>query len=440
MKTCKTAWRILRANLPLLLGCLLGLCLIAGMLAMNVSQSYEDTSVTEYMPPRASVAIIDRDSVSGHSAGTAIRSYLEQSATIVKVEDTTDDIQDALTSGYADLVVIVPQGYADDFLAASRNGAAQAGATQNSAMPAIQFASNDDVSAPSAATTLLETQISGFVGSARTALASGVCDTTDDAFATVLDASHDNATPAITVQSADGNGTASDANDDNASRSSSATSASSLVFLGATTSMIYSLILTIAFGVTFVITAFQTPATMRRLRASAAPAHRIALGVLAVCCGIGIVAWLCCLLIALAFSASADGGLAAINPASLAMAVVSMLTFALMTVCFGFLLGQFGISAPAANGIINTVGLASAFLSGAWLPQWLMPAGVTAVAKLLPGWWYVAAIYDSFGGQGVMDDAPRVSSWASSTALLLLYSAVFICVGLAVNRLRVKRT
>lgn len=274
MKTCKTAWRILRANLPLLLGYLLGLCLIAGMLAMNVSQSYEDTSVTEYMPPRASVAIIDRDSVSGHSAGTAIRSYLEQSATIVKVEDTTDDIQDALTSGYADLVVIVPQGYADDFLAASRNGAAQAGATQNSAMPAIQFASNDDVSAPSAATTLLETQISGFVGSARTALASGVCDTTDDAFATVLDASHDNATPAITVQSADGNGTASDANDDNASRSSSAASASSLVFLGATTSMIYSLILTIAFGVPS-----SSPRSRRRPRCAVcapAPRQRIA--------------------------------------------------------------------------------------------------------------------------------------------------------------------
>lgn len=425
MTTCKTAWHIVRANLPLLLSYLLGLCFISGMTGMGVASLSDTTSITEYTPPSASVAIIDRDDASGHLTGTAIHSYLEESSTIVQVDDTTDAIQDALTSGYANLIVIIPQGFTDSLVPSSHG---DKGNTQTD--PKIQFASNDDVSAPSAATTLLETQIGGFLGSVRTALDSGLCKTPSEAFDAVSDAARENDMRSITVQKGSEDGDPSDA---------SATSTSALVFLGTMASMLYSLILTIALGVSIVIAAFQKPATMRRLRASAAPSRRIALGVLAVCCGIGVVAWLCCFLIALAFSAGAGGGLSTISPRSLALSAISTLAFSLMTVCFGFFLGQFSMSSSAVNGIINTVGLASTFLSGAWLPQWIMPANVAAIAKLLPGWWFVAALYDAFGGQGVAENAPRISAWMSSTGLIVLFAAMFVCLGLAVNHLHRNR-
>ena len=120
--------------------------------------------------------------------------------------------------------------------------------------------------------------------------------------------------------------------------------------------------------------------------------------------------------------------------------LIGTFVFSLTVSALGFLIGQCRVSTAAMNGIVNTVTLASAFLSGAWLPQWLMPSSLQAFARLLPGWWYVNGVYDAFGGQGsAMTGTPDMSRWAVSTGLMALFALAFIVAGMAVSRFAARR-
>lgn len=56
------------------------------------------------------------------------------------------------------------------------------------------------------------------------------------------------------------------------------------------------------------------------------------------------------------------------------------------------------------------------------------------VGKLLPGWWLCTSIDNVFG----LDAVTRVDygAWASSIGLVALFGVAFICLGLALGRIR----
>ena len=56
------------------------------------------------------------------------------------------------------------------------------------------------------------------------------------------------------------------------------------------------------------------------------------------------------------------------------------------------------------------------------------------VGKLLPGWWLCTSIDNAFG----LDAVTRVDygAWASSIGLVTLFGVAFICLGLALGRIR----
>ena len=56
------------------------------------------------------------------------------------------------------------------------------------------------------------------------------------------------------------------------------------------------------------------------------------------------------------------------------------------------------------------------------------------VGKLLPGWWLCTSIDNAFG----LDAVTRVDygAWASSIGLVALFGVAFICLGLALGRIR----
>ena len=56
------------------------------------------------------------------------------------------------------------------------------------------------------------------------------------------------------------------------------------------------------------------------------------------------------------------------------------------------------------------------------------------VGKLLPGWWLCTSIDNAFG----LGAVTRVDygAWASSIGLVALYGVAFICLGLALERIR----
>lgn len=67
------------------------------------------------------VAIIDRDSDRGDIA-TSMRAYLRDSSELVDLDDTSETLQQAVASNWVDLIVIIPDGFADDYVAAAADG------------------------------------------------------------------------------------------------------------------------------------------------------------------------------------------------------------------------------------------------------------------------------------------------------------------------------
>ena len=199
--------------------------------------------------------------------------------------------------------------------------------------------------------------------------------------------------------------------------------------------MLYPLMLSIAFIVIVIINAFNQLTTMRRVSVSATPSRSIWMQVLLVCCLASILIWLCCTAVTLICASTCQGGITGIGRCPLLLTLCGTFVSSLMVASLGFFIGQFRMSSAAMNGIVNTVALASAFLSGAWLPQWLMPASLRTFARLLPGWWYVGGVYDAFGGQGAaMSGVPDMGRWAGSTGLMALYAIAFIAARLVVSR------
>lgn len=423
MNTCKAAWLVLRANIFQLLVYLLATVVMAALLGIGVGENAGSGDQTNtYDPPTATLAIIDRDSAGAHATGAALRSYLSATADIVEVTDDTQAIQDAIATQYVNLIVIVPQGYADSFTRAAHDGGT---------LPSLGLAgASGSESTDSASVQMLTLNINGFLGSLRSVMLADDTANLSQAAAKVVNASADNGIAShtsIRVEQASG--------------TTPTLPASARVCASTFAIMLYPLMLSIAFIVIVIINAFNQPTTMRRVSVSATPGRSIWTQVLLVCCLASILIWLCCTAVTLICASTCQGGITGIGTRPLLLTLCGTFVFSLMVASLGFFIGQLRMSSAAMNGIVNTVALASAFLSGAWLPQWLMPASLRTFARLLPGWWYVGGVYDAFGGQGAaMSGVPDMGRWAGSTGLMALYAIAFIAAGFVVSRFVSRRS
>lgn len=82
----------------------------------------------------------------------------------------------------------------------------------------------------------------------------------------------------------------------------------------------------------------------------------------------------------------------ATNGPQVALMCLALLAYALVSASFGFLVGQLGLSEPAANAIGNVGGMIFSFLGGAWMPFDLLGEDVRAVARLTPSYWAGSAV------------------------------------------------
>ena len=87
------------------------------------------------------------------------------------------------------------------------------------------------------------------------------------------------------------------------------------------------------------------------------------------------------------------------------LAVLNSFAFALVSAMFTIFLCSFRLGNTAIGMVSQIVGIGMAFLSGAFIPQSMLNAGVLTVAKVMPGYWYVKAT-DILSGarEGVMGD------------------------------------
>ncbi len=430
MTTCKAAWLVVRAHLPQLLAYLIGLGMLAALLAWGTVGSTSQTGAQTFDPPRNNVAIIDRDSDGGHCVGDALRTYLASNANLVDIEDSETAIDDAIATQQADFIVIVPQGYADDFTSAVKN---------STDMPRLGSvgsggSGSNDGGSESAVSAMEGIRINGFLNSARTALIANPESDVNAAFDTAIHTAQDlRTTPTASVRSTAPDSQASGSQQTQADIEGFAPS---LVFRDSCAAMIYAVIMSVSLAVILVMTEFNAPRTRERIRVSAQNPASARWQLLLVCSAIGVAMWLCCLAIALGACMTRGAGLASVNAVSLALSATSLFVLCLVCVAFGFLVAQFHVTAATANGIVNTIGLVSAFLSGAWLPQWLMSPSVAAVAKILPGWWFVDSLNQAFGGDASVIAAPNMNGWACSTALMAAFGVGFVVCAVIVGRVR----
>ena len=416
MNTYKAALRVIWANRGAILGYLIGCSVM--MIAMCVGvvsmMTRGDVGSDTFAPSTASVAIVDRDTASNHAFKHGIERALASKAEFRDVADTTRDMQDAVATDQAELIVIIPQHYARDFADA---------VSQGGDVPQVETVT----SYSSGSASMASIEIQGFLGSVRTALAVGLEKNVTDAIDHVVERQTD--APRVRVTN-----TGSHTTIDGATVTVSAFT----MMMG---TMVYPMLAVMILAAGLVVSRFNESLVRARLGASPQSSVCVNGQVMLSCVVVAVVAWLYFAALSLGFVAVMRGGLEALGLEPVALALVAALAFALVSLALGFMVGQFGLSPNATNGIASAVSLALVFLSGAWISPSLMPDAMVAFAKFTPGWWYVDAVYQSFGGRDTADIAmPDWNGWCTSMAVVLLFAAAFACVGLAVGRVRQSRS
>lgn len=337
-----------------------------------------------------SYAVVDRD---GEAAALGIERFLQTEGEQVDVEDTSLALQDAVATGSVDYILIVPEGWGESFVQASKRG---------EELPKMESV----YSFYSAEGALMDADLANYAGILSACVASDP-----------------DASPA---QWADAALAATDAR--------VAVSVEPSEEAGATPGFtfylqfnIYSLFASIVVCVSMLLTKLNRTDVRRRNLTSPVSYASYTLQVIMASFVLTLVidAWILGLGIA-CFSES----VVQLGMTRVAQMCATVVLFSLVPLGLGCLLGQLGVgavgmSAVAANGVGNIAGLVLSFLGGAWMPLSIVPEAVRTAARFFPGIWYTDALASSGGAQ-------LLECWA----ILLLYACALFAVALTVGRFR----
>ncbi|WP_238549704.1 ABC transporter permease [Bifidobacterium callitrichos] len=436
------------------------------------------------------MAVIDRDSNRGGVADS-MRAYLAVDNELTDLDDDPETLQQAVASNWVDLIVIIPDGYADRLVAS---------AASEGKAPAVETVT----SYTSGAGSMASMDVSGFLSLTRTALiggnvtvdpaelaarfggmvsqqgapsigtpSTGATDGTSQSFTLndsdlaklgesggitldqlpegalknltmddlksatkqAVDTVHDkNANHAIAVDHS-----ADSAASDSASAAERTPDRATNGFGGLMKVVLYPLFLAMTVCTSLVLGVFNAGETRRRLYASPQRSSTMGMQRMATLCAFALVVVAGYLAITLAMMAVTGVDPRSLAPAGVAMTITSTCVYALMTVACGFLLGECGFNDIMANGFANVFGLAILFTSGATFPLDLMPEPMVAIGRMLPGWWYCASVDDALGIGSASASGPNVIAWGLSTGIVALFAVALVCVGLAAGRARRQR-
>ena len=118
MSTFKAVLRVVAAH-PLYLTIYALVISLMGAFIVLTSSASASSEPAEYESYAAYVAIVDRD---GSPLSQAFARHMGDLYTLVDVADEPRELQDAIATGRADCVFIVPEGFGDDLIRAARAG------------------------------------------------------------------------------------------------------------------------------------------------------------------------------------------------------------------------------------------------------------------------------------------------------------------------------
>ena len=269
-----------------------------------------------FHPDTARVAVVDRDG-DADGISSALRSYLALDGEMVDLADDSEALQQAVASNYVDLIAIVPHGFASDYqkyLDGSSND-----------QPTVETV----VSYTSGAGSLSQLEVNEFLSLTRTAYLgqAGKQQSMETAMRTALDtAKADAKTSKIAVVQSPS------ADTDNTKPAASA-------FAGTIKTGLYPLLLVMPICTFLVIGTFNDSEIRRRLYSSPTRLVSLQMQEMLTCATFGLVVCVgytaATLVLMMAAGVPFDG----ITSTNVALTFVSLLAYTLMAIACGFLLG-----------------------------------------------------------------------------------------------------
>jgi len=370
------------------------------LIGLLLSISFSTPTVEGFEKSHPPVAVIDRDQ---SALSQAINDFLAERSTPVYIEDNTRALQDATAQNLTPYILVIPEGYEEDFIAAVDEGGVE---------PKLQTVVNY-----SALTGLYMDEVTNqFVAAIRMSLIADPSAGLDqileraDAIAS-LDA------PLEVV-----------------SLSKSTDSIQKLSFFFQWSA--YPLTSGIVILVAMVFSVFQTGELRRRNLCTPMSSVSMNIQIAISSVSVALMSWLFISLLGLLpFNGGSE--LVATNPLGLVLMVLCVLVYTSVPLSIGFFLSQLGLKEMAINGISNIVSLAFMFLSGIFMGGiTFMDEAFQAIAHVIPTYWYMVAIESL--AQVSDYSAESLAPIAGSLGIILLFAATIFSVALLIGRLRVQ--
>ena len=399
MRVCKYALKMAARRPLFFLIYALGLSAMGVVMALAVTNAEPAGNLQDVVRPQLEWGLVDED----HSELVAgLVGSLDELGPRVEVAPDRLAQEEAVAQGEVDCLFIVPAGFEEAFLKASRAG---------EELPALDAAY-------------------GFTG-AGGALASAAADRWL-ASAALAAAAHPNATAAQVVEEATQAGEHTAAVELMATPEASAASSIN-AFTFYLEWSIYTTIASIIACTAALFTTFNRTDVRRRDLASPLTYRSFTLQVALAALVVTLACWLTSTVIGLVvFWPDA----LALGPAGLTYTLLASLAFTLFPLSVSFLAGQFGVSSQGANALGNLLGMAVSFMGGAWISMTLLGPEIQAVAKFTPGWWYTNALTCAQELAATSHPGTLVSTILADVGVVLLFGAVIFCVALIAGKLR----
>lgn len=389
MRICKIAGRVVLRHRGLLA---LYVIMLAAFGWLMVSYVGEDA--TSYQETRPTVAVIDRD---GSVLSGALADFVRDAGTPVELPDTAYALQDAAAKDLATFVLVIPEGYGDELVAAARDGGA---------MPALERS----VSYQGAQGSLMDERVRAFAQQLY-ALLEGTDATPEQVVSWAQDAQETHVEVGVT------------------SAPSTGLPLGYLVFMQFST---YALFGGAAILIACGMRSLASDRPVRaRLRAAGVPEMSQDAQLALTCLGIGVAVWLAMGVLGAVWCA---GSLAETDLGMVLLAQVPLLALAGVGAAFGYLLWSLGATGDVAHAAGNMGSMVLTFLGGTWVEQASMGAAVTAVARLTPIWWAIHALGEVYAATGLTSDL--VWSVLAQAGLVALFSLAIAFGGAAIGRAR----
>lgn len=388
MKVFNACLRVVCRHIGALLlyaGIFLGLCI--AMTAVSYDQQQNLFTQT-----KTTAAVINRDGESELVRG--LTSFLESNITLVELEDDKSAMQDALFYRAVDYILIVPQGFTDDFL--------------NGGTMQLQQAAVPD-GAAGVYTDQLVNQYLRLLTSYRT-----------------LD-------PSLSLGEADAlvreNLADSDTQVDMRTFGDASPLPEQLTVYYRM--MCYILTVMVVLCTTTIMMVYGRPDLRMRNLCAPVPLRSVNIQ-LALCNGlVGLVCWLG--LIGISFLLY-GGLLEGTDIRMVLLLVLNSLVYFFVALGIGFLGGQFVKSVNVQNAMANFTALALSFLGGVFVPLELLGGGLLAVSHFVPTYWYAHA-QNSIGNL-TRFDWESLAPIVGDMLIQLGFAAALFSVALLVSKVR----